>query len=338
MKSKYCVLILLLICFNKISGFAQLPDSIKSHIDSSLFILKQHSLYAGRVNWNDIQQKVYDSAKSATTKAETFAALTIVFKALGDKHAAYYQYDDQYKIDNSELMARYSDSIKVAWSRGPGIISRVIDNVAYINIPFMGVNKQKDIDKYANWIYDAVIALQAKKAAAWIIDLRLNGGGNIRPMLAGLAMFFKDGIVSCYIDRNGNATDEAAFRSGDFVIDGVKQATIKNKIPALKPVKVAVLTGPGTASSGEGVAVVFGQRKNTRLFGERSAGLANATNGFVFDNNKAYFLISTAYIGDKQKNILPESVMPDVIIKGNDAFGNIENDIVVKEALKWLKQ
>lgn len=337
MHNKNCILVLLLISFST-TGIAQLPDSIKAHIDSSLLILKQHSLYADRVNWNDIQQKVYDSATSATTKAETFAALTIAFKTLGDKHAAYYQYDDEYRIDNSELMARYSDSIKVAWSRGPGVISRVINEVAYINIPFMGVNKQQDIDKYANWIYDAVIALQAKKPAAWIIDLRLNGGGNIRPMLTGLAMFFKDGIVSYYIDRDGKATDEAAFSKGDFMIDGAKQATIKNKVAAFKPVKVAVLIGPGTASSGEGVAVVFRQRKNTRLFGERSAGLANATNGFVFNNNNAYFLISTAYIGDKQKKILPESVMPDVLIKGNDAFGDIENDIVVKEALKWLKQ
>ncbi|MET0394881.1 MAG: S41 family peptidase [Chitinophagaceae bacterium] len=317
--------------------FGQLPDSVRAHIDSSLAILKAHSLYGNKVAWPEIEKQVYDKARTATAKAQTFEALSIAFEALGDKHAAYYQYDDEYKVANPGLLSRYSDSIKAAWSRGPRILSQMIGDIAYLNIPFIGVSRQQDIDKFANWIYDAVAALQKKNPKGWIIDLRLNGGGNIRPMLAGLAPFFNDGIVSYYIDRDGNATDEAAFRNGDFIIDGVSQATIKNKIPAFKPVKVAVLIGPGTASSGEGVAVVFGQRKKTRLFGERSAGLANATNGFVFNDRQSYYLISTACIGNKKKKVLPEYVIPDVIITGNDAFANPAGDTVVQAAMQWLK-
>lgn len=44
-----------------------------------------------------------------------------------------------------------------------------------------------------------------------------------------------------------------------------------------------------------------------------------------------YFLISTSRIGNKNKKPLP-----DVPVKGNDAFGSIEKDIVVQAAIIWL--
>lgn len=101
-------------------------------------------------------------------------------------------------------MSRYSDSIKTAWKRGPRIDAKMIGDIAYFAVPFMGVNKQEQIDNYANWLYDEVAKLQKKNPKGWIIYLRLNGGGNICLMLAALTPFFNDGIVSYYIDKNGN--------------------------------------------------------------------------------------------------------------------------------------
>ena len=334
----FCRIIAFFICILSGKANAQLVDSIKNHIDSSLYILKQHSLYAGHVDWKTVEQKVYAKAATAVTKAQTFAALTIAFKALGDKHAAYYQYDDAFKLSDSALVARYTDSIRAAWTKGPKVTNKMIGNIAYISIPFMGVNKQKDIDWYSNWVYDTIIKLSNNNPRAWVIDLRLNGGGNIRPMLTGLAPFFKDGIVSYYIDRNGKAMEPGSFKNGEFQIDGITQASLKNKKEIYIDTKVAVLIGAGTGSSGEGVAAVFKQRKNTKLFGEISAGRANATNGFVFDDNQSYYLISTAYLGDKNKKALLESVTPNVYVKNNDAFGNLLADNAVIAALKWLKQ
>ncbi|MGV3546202.1 MAG: S41 family peptidase [Pedobacter sp.] len=316
---------------------AQLPDSIKQHIDTSLNVLKHHSLYAKKVDWKKIDQQVYEKAKAAKTKSDTFEALKIAFDALGDKHAQYYQYDHQYRLPNKELEARQSDSLKAGWKLGARIVNKMIGDVAYLSIPYMGVSKQADIDKYANWIYDAVADLNKKQPKAWIIDLRLNGGGNIRPMLSGLGMFFEDGIVSYYVDRDGKTEDEAAFKGGEFTIDGKVQANIKNKIAPIRPKKIAVLIGPGTGSSGEGVAVVLQQRKGTKLFGTKSAGVANATNGYVFADDKAYFLISTASIGNKNKKVMPEFVIPDMETKQLESFGNLPEDPAVKAAIKWLK-
>jgi len=338
MKTKTSIISLILSLFFSVNVCGQISDSIKAYLDSSLIILRNNSLYANNVDWTEITKKVYDSARAATNKAETFSALKIAFDALGDKHASYYQYDDQYKLENPELIARYTDSIKTAWTKRIGISSKIVDDIAYISIPYIGVGKQVDIDKFANWINDAIIGLSKKNPKGWIIDLRLNSGGNIRPMLAGLAVFFKNGIVSYYIDKDGKATDEASFKNGDFMIDGVKQATVTNKLSSLNSKKVAVLIGPGTASSGEGVAVVFKQRKKTKLFGDYSAGLANATNGFVFNYNQSYFLISTARIGNNKKQALPEFVEPNFFVKGNESFIDIAKDTVVKNAILWLQK
>ena len=336
MRKKYFLSLLILLGFNITSTKAQITDSVKNYIDTALTILKQNSLYAGKVNWPGVEKQVYAKAVSATTKSQTFEALTIAFNALGDKHAAYYQYDDAYRLPDTVLDKRYGDSIKAAWKQGPRLMDRMIGNIAYINIPTMAVNKQKDIDWYANWVYDAIIQLGVNNPKGWIIDLRLNVGGNIRPMMAGLAMFFANDTVSYYIDRNGLAADEASFLNGDFLINGLLQAAIKNKIASLDNAKVAVLIGPGTASSGEGVAAVFKQRKSTQLLGEETSGRANSTNGFVFNDELSYFLISTAYIGDKNKKALPEFVTPHITVKPNNAFSNPAADNVVKAAIEWL--
>ncbi len=315
---------------------AQMPDSVRIHLDSCLYILKENSLYSKKVNWNDTGNKVFEKAKSARTKSETFEALKIAFNALGDKHAGYYQYDDSYKLDNAELMNRYSDSIKAAWKRDPRVDAKIISGMAYISVPFMGVNKQEQIDTYANWVYNEIAKLQKQKPKGWIIDLRLNGGGNIRPMLAGLAPFFKDGVVSYYINNKGEAGDKSVFSKGDFLIYDLIQAKIKNKIKSFPNAKVAVLIGAGTASSGEITAAVFSKRPNTILLGNDTAGLANATNGFVFNNNQNYFLISAAQIADRNKKTFPETIQPDFYVKGNESFNDIPNDSAVKKAIEWL--
>lgn len=100
----------------------------------------------------------------------------------------------------------------------------------------------------------------------------------------------------------------------NFKIDGVVQAKKDTEINSLSIAKVVFFIWPGTASSAERVAIVFERRSDSKFFGKSTVGLINATNGFVFNNEESYFLISTAYVGDKDRNILPEFVQPDMVI------------------------
>jgi len=326
-----------ILCFGCTAQTSKLPDPVRVYIDSSLTILKQNSLYGKKVDWVEVEKEVYAKAAGSQTTEDAFDALVIAFEATGDKHAGYYSGNKKFQIPHTELMARYSDSLKANWAKGPRILNKMIGDVAYVNIPTMAVGRQEDIDKYANWVYDAVSGLAKNNPKGWIIDVRSNAGGNIRPMMAGLAMFFPDGIVSYYIDRDGNAIAPSGFVDGDLQMEGITQASIKNKVPSLKDAKIAVLIGPGTASSGEGVASNFRQRKNSRLFGQDTGGFANSTLGFTFNNSQTYFLISTHYIGDKNKKPLAEFIVPHEKVTGMEAYSELEKDNSVQAAIRWIK-
>ena len=101
--------------------------------------------------------------------------------------------------------------------------------------------------------------------------------------------------------------------------------------------KVAVIIGAGTSSSGEGVAAVLKERKNTRVFGEPTAGYANSTEGFLFNNQNSYFLLTTSQISGRTKKPFPAAISPDVQVVNNDHFNDLNTDRAVQAALKWLK-
>lgn len=112
--------------------------------------------------------------------------------------------------------------------------------------------------------------------------------------------------------QNGKSEDRSEFSNGEFLMDGKIQAAIKNKISGFPNVKVTVLIGPATASSGEITAAIFSKRPNTILLGDNTAGLANATN---VNHNSTYILVSTAFIADVQKRMFPETIKPDLYVK-----------------------
>lgn len=312
---------------------AQLADSLKAHIDTALQILERHSLYASKVNWKEARRQAYADAAGAKSKPDLFEAIANVYKRLHDKHGRFEHYNHSLFIPDSPSIKRQSPALLKEWSKGPKIKTEMMGTVAYLRMPGMHAFNQKQIDFYAHWFADSVISLAAKKPTAWIIDLRLNNGGNIRPMMAVLAAFLQDGVVSYCLDRNKKDVSFSAVRNSQFYIDGELQVTLNRSLPDLTKAKVFIITGAGTASSGEGVAAIFKERKHTQLIGERTAGFANATEGFVFDNENAYFLITTSMLGNAKKKPLPNYVDPHITVTNNDLFDDLKNDHAVKIAL-----
>lgn len=329
-------LLLLIAALSLNFSFAQLPDSIKAHIDTAISILQNNSLYTKRVNWKAVTQKAYSDAATAKNKEQTFTAIANAYKTLNDHHGLFAQYNDQIKIPDSASIKRTTKQMLDEWAKGPRIKAEMINGVAYLRVPGFHVYTQQQIDTYASWLSDSIISLAAKKPTAWVIDLRLNNGGNITALMGGFASFFKDGTLGYYLDNKGHATGKQLIKNGVFYLDTAR-ANLKNATPDLTKAKVAVLTGAGTASSGEGVAVFFKARKNTKLFGEQTGGFANSTEGFLFNDKESYFLITTSGLGSKNKKLLPAFVTPNVFVKNNDAFNDLNNDAAVQAAVKWLR-
>lgn len=333
---KYILFSILLIF--SVTVKAQLPDSLTSHLDSALLILKGKSLYYKNVNWDQVRTETYAKAATAKNKKETFDALAYAFGQLNDKHGVFMQEGQSFRLQDSAMPNRLSDSLKAEWAKGWKITCRMIGNVAYFRMPNVAAFNKTQIDAYANRLYDSIALLAAKKPESWIIDLRRNAGGNIRPMMAAVAPFFEDGIVAHQLDRDNKVIGHSAFKNGDFISDDtLVEANVINKIRSFPSIKVAVLIGVGTGSSGEGVAAAFKERKRTKLFGEPTAGFANSTEGFLFNSNNSYFLLTTSQLAGKDRKPLGDTIHPDVAIKNNDHFNDLLNDNAIKAALKWLK-
>ncbi|RYF87420.1 MAG: hypothetical protein EOO03_10660 [Chitinophagaceae bacterium] len=218
------------------------------------------------------------------------------------------------------------------------VFAMMMGDIAYLRIPAMNVYTQQQIDYCANWLADSVRSMASNNPGGWIIDLRINGGGHIIPMMSGIASFFPEGTVSYYLDKNNQPVGHSAIKNKIYFQDDSLRASIKNALPDLSKARVAVLIGRGTGSSGEGVAFNFMNRKKTKLFGENSAGVANATEGFVFNNEQSYFLLTTSKLGNKNKKPAPETLKPHVQVPVQDDFETPPHDAAVKAALKWLKK
>lgn len=313
---------------------AQLPDSLKAHIDTA-FSLMQRSLYSHRVNWKAEKAAAYKAAKNVATKEALFPVIAAVYKKLDDRHGWFEQYNDKLRLPPADVR-QPSEAMAKEWSKGPKIVAAVINGVAYLRLPGMHVYTQQQIDYCANWLADSVRSLAAQKPRGWIVDLRLNTGGHILPMMAGLASFFDEGPLSYYLDKDGKAVSHAAIQNRNYVQEDSLWAKLKTLPPDLCGARVAVLIGRGTGSSAEGLAFNFKYRNNSRLFGENSAGAANATEGFLFNDKQSYFLLTTSALATRDKRALPATVEPDEVVVHNDRFESIDTDNAVAAALTWL--
>lgn len=334
MKKKIVLFLLPAICAAFASN-AQLPDSLKAHIDTA-FSIMQRSLYSKNVNWKEEKAAAYIAAKGAVNKAALFPVIAEVYKKLDDHHGWFQQYEDKIRLPWKDSR-QPTEAMKKAWAKGPGVEAKMIGSIAYLRIPAMNVYTQQQIDYCANWLADSVRSLAGRHPSAWIIDLRLNGGGHIIPMMSGIASFFKDGILSYYLDKNNRPVSHSVIRDKVYIQEDSLHANIKAALPDLSAARVAVLTGRGTGSSGEGVAYNFLNRKKTKLFGESTAGVANATEGFLFNNEQSYFLLTTSKLGNKNKKPAPETLQPHVKVTVNDDYELPENDATVQTALQWLR-
>lgn len=57
-------------------------------------------------------------------------------------------------------------------------------------------------------VRDSVARLFSQRIKAWIVDLRLNDGGAMAPMLAGTAPVLGDGPLGGFVDYAGHAQEQ----------------------------------------------------------------------------------------------------------------------------------
>ena len=167
-----------------------------------------------------------------------------------------------------------------------------------------------------------------------MLDLRENGGGNMYPMLAGIGPLLGDGEAGRFV-----APDKPDliwwYRDGQSGAGDVSPLPPDPNPLRLKisPATVAVLTGPGTTSSGEAVAISFRGRPLARSFGGYTGGFSSANTPFALGDG-TMLALTTSLMADRTGQVYGGRIRPDEIIPARMD----SDDPTLDAAQTWLLQ
>ncbi len=315
---------------------AQLPDSLSACLDSAITHAQRYSLYRNRVNWDAVREGMFWRAGLAANPMDLRESFWYMLEELNDIHARFF-YQNQiiawYHGEPSPHQATIDPKVWTAIQSGKQKFQFALlpNQTGYLRVVGMPVG---DNVQLAAPIRAALCTLLDQGARRWIIDLRYNGGGNMFPMLAGLAPLIGEGDVGGSLDGSANRFSTWTLHEGDVHYNGIRNVDMENPCLADSTVKVAVLTSRYTVSSGEVVAVALKGRPNTRFFGEPTAGFTSETDLTLLPTGVT-MSIGVGYFMDRQGRVYTEPVPVD------EAAGFVpdaepEKDTALNKAMDWL--
>jgi carboxyl-terminal processing protease len=263
-------------------------------------------------------------AAGAQTPADTYPAIQAAIALLGNPH--------------SMLLPPQSaqGGVAVPGTGPPGRVPTgmaVTPDLGYVLVPGIFGSEQTVLE-YAR--IGAAVVEEFDRAArcGWIVDLREDDGGNMWPMMAVLAPLLGAGTLGYFEDADGHRT-AWGVRDGTPVLgDRPLYPELHNgyRLRRTEP-SVAVLTGPKTTSSGEATLIAFKGRADTRVFGQPTAGLASANEGFTLSDG-ATLLLTTANDVDRPGRVYGNTPIPPNAPPSDSAA----DDPVRQAATAWLRQ
>lgn len=324
-------------------SFACLSISCQNkEIDISLYpalqIAKETSLYSEEVDWATVSKEyvlLAESGEGRTTKYE------YLLNALGDEHGTFRD------ASTFQILANYTQETSETRSFDSKFIYEVLNDtearfsyrelegkIGYLKV--VGIGPQFPMEEDASLIQQAIATLKEEGVKKWIVDLRFNGGGNMNPMLAGLAALLGEGDIGGSTDQLGNALQSFHIQDGQFYDTGNLPVAIDNPITTPITDSLAVLLSKYTVSSGEIVAVAFKGREHTRFFGEKTRGMTTVT-GYDQIDDSTLMLISKAYYRDRNQGIYKDGIAVDESITFEE-FAAFADDEILQSSIYWLNQ
>ena len=302
---------------SRVSPFA------RGFVDEAARIMRDHALVRDKVDFTKLIRDGRRIAGSATRPEQAYPAIRYMIAELGDHHSFFF---------SREEIAHW----KSGSSGGNDPVSmpsaREVDGFGYIRVPGFHSGASAAKAAFAQHLQDDIGNMAASGVKGWVVDLRDNDGGNMFPMLAGLAPLFDQPVLGYLVDAAGHrdawgvGTAGPQPRDADYV-PVTHPATLRSGMP------IAVLFGRRTGSSGEIVILSFVRNSQTRSFGEPSWGLTTGNGIFPLSDGSELRLAST-HMADRTGRTYDGPVAPDVVIKET---GALNQDAALAAALEWLR-
>jgi carboxyl-terminal processing protease len=345
---KYLLSLISALLFCTVASTAdEISPEAETYVDAALAIMQQNFLHKDEIDWAQLNRDTLACAGRAETTADTYPAIRLALRKLGDNHS-YLQLTPELARKESSSRAGQTcataspTQAAKAYVPSPFQNRRVVEGAMVPgSVPFAQVVVPSfsgpDPDGCATRMQATVAELAAKNPCGWIVDLRGNGGGNMWPMLVGVGPILGEGNLGTFL--NAASSLKWFYREGRSGVQGNPETFAKTT--AATPVRlkdaplVAVITDRGTGSSGEIVAIAFRGRPDTRFFGETTFGAASATSPFkLSDGAQIYLVVSTVL--NREGNEYPTGVRPDEAILSDVTTS--PDDPVVRAASEWLSR
>ncbi len=330
-------ILILCIVLSAIQVKAQKADSIRLFVDSSLNIMQSKSLHSKDLNWKIIRDSVHQLVKNAGTYEETFPALQFAFNLLQDKHGWLVlngkNYPNPFMLRDDSRINQATKSVITK----PAVRSKLLkDRYAYLSIPFFGGQTLSSMNAFAQRIQDSLCKVISPAVKGIIIDLRLNGGGNMYPMIIGISNVIGNGKFTGSVNSMGETEGWLEMKNHTITLLDTMVIKLQKNCGNLEKLPVAVLIGPATGSSGEQLAIILSLRKKTILIGEPTAGYVTGNNGYLLPGHENGIVLAESYTIDRNGKIYLKDVEPAIRFNGGDNFSDLPGDEKIKEAMKWI--
>ena len=317
---------------------SQIPADVKEVLDTVLDHAEEASMYRNAVDWPLLRDEVYTLAEEADSIPDLAPALNHLLEQLGDEHGRFFYKNRHLAFYNGppkEHLVNMSSDVynKIQSGQVYEFQATLIEpGIGYVRI--VGLPMGDNI-KMSQAIQEAVCEQHGKGAQDWIVDLRFNGGGNMFPMVEGLASIIGDGPAGGAVGLTEAENSVWRVEDGDFYYDE-QSVQLPNDCAYDVLPKVAVLTSTYTASSGEVVAVVFKGREKTRFFGEPTLGLTTVNDWTPIDSTST-LLLSVGTYQSRDGVVHTGFVEPDEDIPFMPDV-DMPEDMGIKRALEWLSE
>jgi carboxyl-terminal processing protease len=279
-------------------------------IDAAIRIVRANALYADRVDWPTVEPRLRDAAKDLHGSVEAYPLIRDLLHSLQDNHSHFVPLSDN------------SDWKQHGRTQGKISVEALSDDLGYVAVPGFEGSEGIDAKAFADALSTGIARVAGSASHGWIVDLRGDTGGNMQPMLSGLAPLLGNGKLGSFKTRDGQLTPWSSGGPANKTNDAM-----------LANATVAVLIGPHTSSSGEIVAISFEGRPNTRFFGQLSDGRTTANQSFPLPDGSE-IVVASSVEQDRNGHVYAERVTPDV----ETAPSNNNGDTTLIAAQIWLKQ
>lgn len=301
-----------------------LPEELEISITATNFlnevigIMESNSLNRNTIDWADFRNEVFEIAGTAQNIDDIYdsGAIEVALALLGDNHSFIERLNGEFISASTAVCPRIDPSAP-----------EIPENIGYIFITGFSSPNENEIISFAQRLQDVIAEKDSQEIIGWIVDLRINTGGNMWPMLAGIGPILGEGISGYFIGAIGDESswsylDGSSFSGQTTITQIANPYRLFNENP-----KVAVLLDKATASSGEVIAISFINRDNTASFGSPTCGLSTGNSPFNLSDD-SILQLTTVVLADRKKNTFGGAIQPDF---------EVSNEEIITRAIEYIQ-